>query len=112
MIIISKQKYQHKQNHVIINHDDHSFLNRKDPYDPSEFDTSIHPVLLEVICDYLNKLRIEYIALSYNGEPKSKYKPEVREKILNKKNENLLKKDYKAWVILKYLNIKYKEEFS
>ena len=67
---------------------------------------------LRSICSYLNRLRIEYVTLKWNGMPLKSYKPDVYEKIAKKKDESLAKKKAKADVILKGLGLRLKPDFD
>ena len=75
--------------------------NMKLPYD-----------FLYSICSYLNRLRIEYVTLKWNGMPLKSYKPDVYLKISKKKDASLAKKKAKADVILKGLGLSLKDDFD
>ena len=97
-------------NHTVIDPNDHNFLNHKEEFeiDDFEYDSSIKK-FMEVIVDYLNRIRVEWVSYRYNGEPKKSYKPEVAEKINYKKNEKLEKKERRAWLMMEFAGIKPKE---
>lgn len=67
---------------------------------------------LRSICSYLNRLRIEYVTLKWNGMPLKSYKPDVYQKIQSKKDASLAKKKAKADVILKELGLSLKPDFN
>lgn len=69
----------------------------------------MEPIHIEAVLDYLNIMRREFMSYLGNGEPKSKYKPEVREKILKKKEENLAEKERMAQAMLEFANMKFKK---
>lgn len=91
---------------------DKSFLNTARWFTPDDFEYNFAQKYAELCCDYLNKLRIEYITLRNNGEPKSSYKPEVAEKINRKKEARLQRKLIKADLFLKFTGMKLKDSFD
>jgi len=103
-------KKSHKMNHLVIDPTDHNFLNHKNDFEKEDFeyDSAIEK-FMEVIVDYLNRIRIEWVSYRYNGEPKKSYKPEVAAKINYKKDEKLEKKERRAWLMMEFANIKPKE---
>ena len=82
--------------------DDKSFLNTGHWFVPDDFvGDFLHPGYIELCCDYLNKLRIEYVTLRNNGQPKSSYKAEVAAKINDRKEGRLKRKLHKAkWFMI------------
>lgn len=103
-------KKSHKMNHIVIDLSDNRFLNHKDDFEPDDFNhDNVPDKFMEVIVDYLNRIRVEWVSLRYNGEPKKKYKPEVAAKINNKKDEKLAKKERRAWLMMEFAGISPKE---
>lgn len=103
-------KKSHKMNHLVIDPNDHHFLNHKEDFEACDFeyDKKIEKYM-EAIVDYLNRIRIEWVSYRYNGEPKKSYKPEVAAKINYKKDEKLAKKERRAWLMMEFANIKPKK---
>ena len=100
-------KKSHKMNHIVIDTNDHNFLNHKDDFEIEDFEhESVPDKFMEPIVDYLNRIRIEWVSYRYNGEPKKSYKPEVAAKINNKKDEKLAKKERRAWLMMEFAGIK------
>lgn len=99
-------KKSHKINHLVIDPNDHNFLNHKEDFEINDFEhDGVDNKYMEVIVDYLNRIRIEWVSYRYNGEPKKSYKPEVAEKINNKKDEKLNKKERRAWLMMEFAGI-------
>lgn len=93
-------------NHLVIDPDDHNFLNHKDEFTLDDFNhENVEDKFMEVIIDYLNRIRIEWVSYRYNGEPKKSYRPEVAEKINYKKEEKLKKKERRAWLMMEFAGI-------
>lgn len=100
-------KKSHKMNRIVIDPNDHRFLNHKDDFESDDFEHSSVPErFMEVIVDYLNYIRTEWVSYRYNGEPKKSYKPEVRAKINKKKDEHLAKKERRAWLMMEFAGIR------
>lgn len=93
-----------KANRIKLDPDDHSFLNTKTPYIPENFEHNLSDDEIEVVLDYLNKIRMDYISLVYNGATAKK--EEVRRKIEHKKTEKLAKLEHKAQIMLKFAGLK------
>lgn len=93
---------------------DKSVLNTAHWFVPEDFVFSKeHPrYYQELCCNYLNLMRIEYITLRNNGEPKSSYKPEVADKINRKKESRLAKKLLKARRFMEYNGLSLREDFD
>ena len=102
-------KKSHKMNHIVIDPSDKHFLNHKDEFTVDDFEYDIPEEYMEVVVDYLNRIRVEWVSYRYNGEPKKSYKPEVAEKINYKKWDKLNKKEHMAWLMMEFSNIKPKE---
>lgn len=66
----------------------------------------------EVCCRLLNFWRIEYVTLQNNGEPKNKYQPEVRDKILAKKGPRLERKRKSCDAMMEVMGMKLKDGFD
>ena len=107
-------KKKHKQNwqRNLPLSKDKSFLNTAHWFVPSDFEHSLPLGYCELCCDYLNKLRIEYITLRNNGEPKTSYKEEVAEKINARKEPRLARKLFKAQQFMVYNGMKLREDFD
>ena len=105
-------KKSHKMPHLVIDKNDKRLLNRKEDFTPDDFTYDIPWSFANVVCDYLNRLRVEWVSYRYNGEPKSKYKPEVRAKIIHKKDEKLAAKEERAQTILRFARMRLIEKDS
>jgi len=94
--------------------EDKSFINTAHWFEPEDFVYEReHPLYYkELCCNYLNMLRIEYITLRNNGQPKSSYKPEVADKINARKEPRLAKKLLKATKFMEYNGMKLKDDFD
>ncbi len=109
---MAKDKHKVWQKNIKIDTEDNEFLNTKHWFVPDDFVHDLPQDFMEMMCDYLNRLRIEYIALKWNGQPKKSYKPEVAEKINRNKDNTLKKKSKKAQIVLDYLGISLREDFD
>jgi len=99
-------KKSHKMSHLVIDPNDHNFLNHKEAFEIDDFEHErVGNKYMDVIVDYLNRIRIEWVSYRYNGEPKKSYKPEVAAKINNKKDEKLNKKERRAWLMMEFAGI-------
>ena len=108
------KKKLHKQNweRNLPLSDDKSFINTWHWFVPDDFEHTLPLGYCELCCDYLNKLRIEYITLRNNGMPVKSYAEDVKEKILAKKNERLTRKKHKVEMFMKHNGMKLKDEFN
>lgn len=108
------KKKLHKQNweRNLPLSDDKSFINTWHWFVPDDFEHNLPLGYCELCCDYLNKLRVEYITLQNNGMPVKSYAEDVKEKILAKKNERLIRKKHKVEMFMKYNGMKLKDGFD
>ena len=108
------KKKLHKQNWTrnIQTSTDTYFLNSIHWYTPDDFEHILPLGYCELCCDYLNKLRIEYATLANNGMPVKTYAEDVKEKILARKNERLIRKRHKAEMFMKHNGMKLKDGFD
>ena len=108
------KKKLHKQNWTrnIQTSTDTHFLNSIHWYTPDDFEHTLPLGYCELCCDYLNKLRIEYSTLANNGMPVKTYAEDVKEKILDRKNERLTRKRHKAEMFMKHNGMVLKDGFN
>ena len=100
-------------NNLVIDRTDRRLLNHKEDFEPDDFwHDGVSDEHMEVVVDYLNRIRVEWVSLRYNGEPKKSYKPEVAAKINYKKDEKLAKKERRAWIMMDFAGIRPKEHLK
>lgn len=68
--------------------------------------------LKECACRLLNFWRIEYVTLKNNGEPKKSYKPEVSEKINQRKIPRLERKKHACETLMAVIGMRLKTDFN
>ena len=105
-----KQKY--KYNRLPLNANDNSFLNTKVEFKPEIFEYDHEKIpydVMEVLCDYFHKLRMDYVSRAGVKNEKIKNE-EPRLKAIRKQVEDLKRTEEKAQTLLKWLHIARRED--
>lgn len=92
---------------IKLNPDDHCFLNQKKPLVKEQFEYEIPDEYFEVVLDYLNKLRADYISWSNNELKKTKH-PKRKEKFYANKNQKLRNFEHKAQIMMNFSGVKFR----
>ena len=103
-------KQSNKYNRLALNANDHSFLNTKIEFTPDKFEYNQNMIsyeVMEVLCDYLHKLRMDYVSRSAIKNEKIKNE-EPRLKAIRKQVIDLQNMERKAQILLNWTGIKLK----
>ena len=105
-------KYSCKFNRLPLNANDNNFLNTKIDFTPEVFvydEGKIPYEVMEVLCDYFHKLRMDYVSRAGVRNEKIKNE-EPRNRAIKKQQEDLKNTEKKAQILLNWLHVARRED--